>query len=56
MIQIYAPTISHEDEEVEELYEEISREMEKITNRYRVVMGDFDAKIGKYQQSDCNTT
>eukprot|EP00795_Rhopilema_esculentum_P012550 gene12550-biopygen2593 len=44
VIQVYAPTSSHNDEEVEELYEEIGKSMEKNKSQYKIVMGDFNAK------------
>ena len=56
IIQIYAPTTSHEDEEVEELYEEISKAMDKDKSHYKIIMGDFNAKVGKHQQGDGKTT
>lgn len=48
IIQVYMPTTDHEDEEVEEIYEQI----EKILDRLRsdlnvVVMGDFNAIVGE---------
>ena len=56
VIQMYAPTNSHEDWEVEERYEEISQAMDRNQNHYQVIIGDFNAKIGKRQQSDRTTT
>ncbi|XP_065064756.1 craniofacial development protein 2-like [Rhopilema esculentum] len=52
VIQVYAPTSSHNDEEVEELYEEIGKSMEKNKSQYKIVMGDFNAKVGQHHQSD----
>ncbi len=52
VIQVYAPTTSHSDEEVEELYEEIARTMEKDKSHFKIIMGDFNAKVGPHQQSD----
>uniref|UniRef100_A0A3P9KP93 Endonuclease/exonuclease/phosphatase domain-containing protein n=1 Tax=Oryzias latipes TaxID=8090 RepID=A0A3P9KP93_ORYLA len=52
VIQVYAPTSSHSDEEVEELYEEIGKSMEKNKSQYKIVMGDFNAKVGQHHQSD----
>eukprot|EP00795_Rhopilema_esculentum_P010855 gene10855-biopygen13293 len=45
VIQVY-------DEEVEELFEEIGKSMEKNKSQYKIVMGDFNAKVGQHHQSD----
>ena len=47
IIQIYAPTTDHEDEEVEELYEEVSKIITEVKTQFTVVMGDFNSKLGK---------
>ena len=52
VIQVYASTSSHSDEEVEELYEEIGKSMEKNKSQYKIIMGDFNAKVGQHHQSD----
>eukprot|EP00795_Rhopilema_esculentum_P008762 gene8762-biopygen9749 len=52
VIQVYAPTSSHNDEEVEELYEEIGKSLEKNKSQYKIVMDDFNAKVGQHHQSD----
>ena len=44
VVQVYAPTSTHEDEEVEEFYEEV--------NKIVIVIGDFNAKVGGHQQED----
>ncbi|CAG4952076.1 unnamed protein product [Parnassius apollo] len=46
VIQVYAPTLAHPDEEVEEMYEDISRAMHSSKTHYTVSMGDFNAKLG----------
>ncbi|XP_060517971.1 uncharacterized protein LOC132696860 [Cylas formicarius] len=46
IIQVYAPTTEHEDEEVEEFYEEINQVLNNNTAHYVLMMGDFNAKIG----------
>ncbi|XP_023931700.1 uncharacterized protein LOC106162426 [Lingula anatina] len=43
--EVYAPTSSRPDVEVEELYEEVQRQLTKDCH-YHIVMGDFNAKIG----------
>ncbi|XP_046862943.1 craniofacial development protein 2-like [Xenia sp. Carnegie-2017] len=52
VIQVYAPTSSHSDEEVKELYEEIERSMDNNRSQFKIVMGDFNAKVGKHHRSD----
>ena len=51
-VQVYAPTSTHEDEKVEEFYEEVSKI--RIENRsfYKILIGDFNAKVGSHQQRD----
>ena len=51
-VQVYVPTSSHNDEEVEELYEEVAKIMEKNKSHYRIIMGDFNAKVGQQLQGD----
>ncbi|CAH2097258.1 unnamed protein product [Euphydryas editha] len=47
VIQVYAPTSTHSDDEVEALYEDISKALHGTTSAfYNVVMGDFNAKVG----------
>ena len=48
IIQVYAPTLDCEDEEVEKLYQEINNGI-KLTKSGELlcVMGDFNAKVGK---------
>ncbi|XP_046976516.1 uncharacterized protein LOC124542632 [Vanessa cardui] len=47
VVQAYAPTSTHSDDEVEELFDDISRALHFTTKtHYNVVMGDFNAKVG----------
>lgn len=47
IIQVYAPTTDHEDQEVEELYEKIEDTIKKAPKKdIIIVQGDFNAKIG----------
>ncbi len=46
VIQVYAPTSTHPDEEVEVMYEDISRAIHTNKTYFNVVMGDFNAKLG----------
>ena len=52
VVQVYSATSSHDDEEVEELYEEVAKIMEKSKSQYRIIIGDFNAKVGQQIQGD----
>ena len=45
IVQVYAPTTSHLDEETDNFYITIDKILEKQTH-YTIVMGDFNAKVG----------
>src|SRR5437867_10692556 len=48
LIQVYMPTTTHEDDEVEEMYEQIERIINKQKgNTNVIVMGDFNASVGE---------
>ena len=46
IVQVYAPTTSHSDEETDNFYNTTDNIMEKETH-YTIVMGDFNAKVGQ---------
>ena len=46
IIQAYLPTTSHTDEEVEEIYEELDDLITSSKAHYKIIMGDFNAKVG----------
>ena len=46
MINDYAPTSSAEDEKVEQFYDDIERAMADSDSKYKIITGDFNAKIG----------
>ena len=50
IIQVYLPTSSHTDEEVDTVYEDIDRLLDEDKAKHTIVMGDFNAKVG--QQKD----
>jgi len=52
IVQVYAPTTAHEDEEVEEMYDELAEIVDNKTTHYTIVMGDFNAKIGTRNQGE----
>ena len=45
IVQVYAPTTSHSDEETDNFYNIVDKILEKQTH-YTIVMGDFNAKVG----------
>ena len=45
IVQVYAPTTSHSDEETDNFYSTIDKILENQTH-YTIVMGDFNAKVG----------
>ena len=46
VIQVYAPTSTYPDDEVDAIYEDIAKAMPRTNTYYTVVMGDFNAKLG----------
>ncbi|XP_057667257.1 craniofacial development protein 2-like [Diorhabda carinulata] len=47
IIQVYAPTTAHTDEEVDIFYGDIEKALKENRCYYTFIMGDFNAKIGK---------
>ena len=52
VVQVYTPTSTHEDEEVEEFHKEVSKIMGRNKSCYKIVRGDFNAKVGGHQQGN----
>ncbi|XP_072016969.1 uncharacterized protein [Amphiura filiformis] len=52
IIQVYAPTTAHEDEEVDKLYEEIAELLKTSKIHYNMAIGDFNAKVGLGQDGE----
>ncbi|KAG7307782.1 hypothetical protein JYU34_006375 [Plutella xylostella] len=46
VIQVYAPTSKHPDEEVETFYEEVEKAYLENPCHFTIIMGDFNAKVG----------
>lgn len=46
MIQVYAPTSSYSDEEVEEFYHLVDDTISTDSDTRTIIMGDFNAKVG----------
>uniref|UniRef100_A0A914W5Q0 Metalloendopeptidase n=1 Tax=Plectus sambesii TaxID=2011161 RepID=A0A914W5Q0_9BILA len=51
IIQVYAPTSAADDEEIERFYDDLEEEINKRST-YLVVMGDFNAKVGRRQDDE----
>ncbi|XP_029107767.1 uncharacterized protein LOC108930132, partial [Scleropages formosus] len=51
IIQTYAPTSASDDDEVEEFYRQLDMMLARKST-YTVVMGDFNAKVGKGRQGE----
>ena len=47
VIQVYAPTSISSDEEIEKFYDDISKVLDEEKTKYTILMGDFNAKVGK---------
>ncbi|KAL0832165.1 hypothetical protein ABMA28_001622 [Loxostege sticticalis] len=52
VIQVYAPTSKYSDEDVETMYEDITRAIHTSRTHFIVVMGDFNAKLGKRSDNE----
>lgn len=52
VIQVYAPTSDYEDSDVEEFYETINKAIKDNKGKYTVLMGDFNAKLGKQETGE----
>ncbi|XP_048006861.1 uncharacterized protein LOC125242187 [Leguminivora glycinivorella] len=46
IIQVYAPTSSHSDDEVERFYDLLNKACEENRGTWNIVLGDFNAKVG----------
>ena len=47
VIQVYAPTSKSSDDEIEHFYDDISKILDEEKTKYTILMGDFNAKVGK---------
>ncbi|KAI8439905.1 hypothetical protein MSG28_001366 [Choristoneura fumiferana] len=52
VIQVYAPTSSHSDDEISEFYDDISTALRENPTFYTTVIGDFNAKLGKPRENE----
>lgn len=47
IIQVYAPTSECTEREIERFFEELNNALKTIKKRVTIIMGDFNAKVGK---------
>ena len=47
VIQVFASAASYQDQEVIEIYREIENLMKEEKRQVTIIMGDFNAKLGK---------
>ena len=47
VVMVYAPTSSAEEDEVEAFYEQIHQTLKESKAKYRVIIGYFNAKVGR---------
>ena len=52
VIQVYAPTSTHDDEEVERFYEDVENAMKRNKTQFTFVIGDFNAKVGQKRSGE----
>ena len=53
IIQLYAPTSTHEDEGIDEFYDKVQHALQNVkSNEITIVMGDLNAKIGEGSHRD----
>jgi hypothetical protein len=50
MPEDYAPTTTHDVEEVEQFYEDVEKAMNESSSHYQYLIGDFNAKLGKREE------
>lgn len=51
IVQVYAPTLKHSDEEVDDFYEELDDVLNEHRSELNFVIGDFNSKIGKKEDN-----
>ena len=45
IIQVYAPTSNHPDEEIEDFYETLTNTHMQENCHFKIIMGDLNAKV-----------
>lgn len=52
LVQAYAPTSTHSDDEVEDFYSLLNKACDDHRGTWNIVIGDFNAKVGPRQDLD----
>lgn len=52
IIQVYAPTSAHDDDEMESFYDDVSKAIDEPKTQFTIIMGDFNSKIGAREADD----
>ena len=47
IIQAYAPTSDHSEDEMEIFYDDITKALNQVTTHFTIICGDFNAKMGR---------
>ena len=55
IIQVYAPTAASSEEEIENFYQSLGSDHDKEAHYYKVIMGDFNARVGLKEANDTVT-
>ena len=54
ILQLYAPTSDHDDEEIDTFYEEVNSALKQTkSSDIIIILGDFNAKVGNTAMSEC---
>ena len=54
LIQVYAPTSSHSEEEINMFYDQLQTTLGTVrSNEMAIIMGDFNAKVGCGADAEC---
>lgn len=52
IVKAYAPATSYSDETVDSFYKDVESAINKATTHFAIVLGDFNANVGKNQMGE----
>ncbi|XP_069993133.1 craniofacial development protein 2-like [Penaeus vannamei] len=52
VIQAYAPTSQSSEDEIDSFYDDLSQKMDQEPTKYTLLIGDFNAEVGKQQNGE----